>query len=170
MSAGLSARTITDSPELVCSSSPPAARSGECINPDAQRTALATFSTADHIQTVPADVQRAPRSGSSLPGETLRSGFIRRGSSSSEVSFIRSARRAAILQENVGRQGIRKLRTHPMELSVQFSERRLSVAPLFQETLENSPILICCFCRHSEYEIFTQTSFSVALMWYIFIN
>ena len=49
-------------------------------------------------------------------------------------------------------------------LSVQFSERRLSVAPLFQETLENSPILTCCFCRHSEYEILTQTPFSVALM------
>ena len=50
-------RTIClDSPELVCSSSP-AARSWKRINPDAQRAALATFPTADHIQTVPADVQ-----------------------------------------------------------------------------------------------------------------
>ena len=61
--AGLSARTITDSPELVCSSSPPAARSGKCINPDAQRSlhraALAMFPTADHIQTVPADFHKA---------------------------------------------------------------------------------------------------------------
>ena len=111
------------------------------------------FPTADHIQTVPVDVQSAPRSGSGLPGATLCLGFIRRGSSSSEVSFHRSTRRAANIQENIWRQGIRKLRIHLMELSVQFSERRLSVAPLFQETLENSPILTCCFCRHSEYEI-----------------
>ena len=122
------------------------------------------FQKADHIQTVPADVQIAPRSGSGLPGATLHSGFIRRRSSSSEASFLRSTRRAANFQENIWRQGIRKLRTHLMELSVQYTERRLSVAPLFQETLENSPILTCCFCRHSEYEILTQTSFSVALM------
>ena len=136
-----------------------------CINSDVQRAALATIPTADHIQTVPADVQGAPRSGSGLPGATLHSCFIRRGSSSSEVSLLRSTHRAANFQENFWRQGIRKLRTHLMELSVQFSERRLSVAPLFQETLENGPILTCCFCRaHCEYEILTQTSFSVALM------
>ena len=45
-----------------------------------------------------------------------------------------------------------KLRTHLMELSVQFSERRLSVALFFQETIENSNILTCCFFRHSQYE------------------
>ena len=96
---------------LVCLSSLPAARSGKCINPDAQRAALATFPTADHMQTVPADVQGAPRSGSGLPGATLRSGFIRRGSSSFEVSLLQSTRRAANFQENFRRQGIRKLRT-----------------------------------------------------------
>ena len=102
---------------------------------------LATFPTADHIQTVPAHVHSAPRSGSGLPGATLRSGFNRRGSSSSEVSLLRSTRRATNIQENFWRQGIHKLRTHLMELSVQFSEIRLSIAPLSQETLENSPIL-----------------------------
>ena len=98
----------------------------------------------------------ASRSGSGLPGATLRSGLIRRGPSSSEVSFLRSARRAANIQENIRRQGICKLRTHIMELSVRLGERRRSVAPLFQETFENSSVLTSCFCRHSEFEIWLK--------------
>ena len=93
--AGLSARTTTDNPELVRSFSPPAAQSWRCISRDAQRDALATFPSADHIQNVPADVQSAWRLSSGLPLAMLRSCFIWRRSRSSEVSFLRSTRRAA---------------------------------------------------------------------------
>ena len=160
---GISARTITESPELVCSSSPPAARSCKCINPDAQRAALATFPTADHIQTVPVDVQSASRSGSGLPGATLRSGLIRRGPSSSEVSFLWSTRRAANIQENIRRQGIRKLRApyHGTVCPAWWETTVFRYRSTPSETFEfNSPVLTSCFCRHWIRDL-TQTSFPV---------
>ena len=164
--AGLSARTITDSPELVCSSSPPAARSGKCINPDAQRSlhraALAMFPTADHIQTVPADFQSAPRwSGSAVY-------LVRRCVRVSSDAGRARLRSASTGQLVVPRTSKKIFGDWAFASSGPISWNCLSSlvrddclhAPLFQETLETAPIFLVSSARNLGIIFDSNLSFS----------